>query len=301
MVKLAECNIANFGNITSFSQITEDILREKLNNVIFYDVNNTLDMYKKINDVLYCGDPNKLIDIANCYYDNKILIQAFYIDDSNKQILVKRKINPNDSYTFMDFKFSENPSEICDPYELLDITIEDIMNLIIRQYSYCAVLVRTNLTEENIEIILNTTADIVGNIEIKNDNIIKYMNMRNWLNQNNFDNENADPDKLEEELHKYIYNNGIQYMYSKHNTPIGMFNLIAPITSTEKNHKLSHILNQDVFGDCYLWLEENSESSQEHMTLRLDIELFNKIAHDKCSIDKRKNKLFYNIYYESME
>jgi hypothetical protein len=298
MAKIAVCNLETFKNITSFSQITESIIREKLSNIKFHQINNTLDFYKKINEIIYSQSPDCLIEIANCYYDDKILIQAFYTDNVNSQILVKRKINENDSYTFMDYKHN-----IEDPYHFLDITFDDIINLIVRQHSYIGVLSRSNLEEETVELLINKTSDIIGTMEIKNGEKIKYLDMAHWIKENNYDNENNEnseeiSEKIEEELNKFIYNNGILYLYSKHTSEIGSFNCINPITSNEKNHKLSNILNHDIFGDCYIWLEENSSESQENMILRLDVDLFNKIAHNKCNMNKRKNKLFYNIYYE---
>ena len=87
-----------------FAHLTKIALNDKTHNmnddVSFIEFNGTIDLFKKIHDIF--GD--QMVDVLNCHYDDKYLIQGFYIYSEEGQhddfVLVKRLLNDNDQYVY---------------------------------------------------------------------------------------------------------------------------------------------------------------------------------------------------------
>jgi len=266
----------------------ETMLKDK---VSFHDFNGTAELLKSIQDQL----GKQILDVMTCTYDKDSLTQALYLDTQNvsehdKIVFIKRKINPNDSYTFCEFKDAND-----EKYEYLDVTMNDIIEIIKSKYIRKCVILYANGSMKPLEIIDTTIDKNKGRILIKNsdDNIsdIEYLNIINILN----DLENVQ--NKEQVLSDYLRSAGTNYLYARKETDLIIINYICQTVGTIKNEPMSTLLTDIFLGDAIIWLE--SKMQYDERILDLTPELLTKILD---VVDKKnfrpKNKIFFNIYRE---
>ena len=164
MTKLAILKSLSFGGRQTFAENDSEKIRASIKDKIEYKTfGNTLEMYFKLQEV-YGG--RVALDIINLHYDETFLIQAFTLEDisdnegSHKTIVaVKRFIEDNDTYTFGEF----NPQDISsDRYKFSDVTEDDIVNILRRRSVIKSVLVSSNGSITNDEIIFSNRTNDVG-------------------------------------------------------------------------------------------------------------------------------------------
>lgn len=291
---LAICKFTTAINAKSFSDLSKDKINSVLSNVTYCTINNTSDLFNIVAKSIYNDlPPSTLVDITNCYYDETTLIQTITCDLINVSVVVKRKILPNDSYTYLEY------NENNDPYQYLDVTYDDLYNLIYRQHVYQGVYSESS-KETNVDILVNKTDDVFGQADIRlNDNImsLRYMNLGAWISEKKPKDLEFDNEECQELLNDFINDHRVSHFYSRYDMDVGILHLITKQYCFAKNEKVSELIKDDIFGDVFLWLEEKFDNDASSV-LRLNTELFNKLVKG-MALANAKNKKFYNIYYES--
>lgn len=301
---LAKLSNVSFKSKTSFEELTdESILKFIENKVEFIPFNGTLEMYKISSNIL---NPNnecqKEIDIENCYYDDKYLIQSFTIDNEdekihNEIIFVKRKILPNDTYTFLEYDENNNESDI---YQYENMEMNDVINIIRNKSMIKGVYIDYNGNIMNENIIIGNQNEDVGKFLLKNKNMeIMYLNISNINNKVSTENVNEkDKERMVmEKINAYC----AKHIFLQIDINLGILNCCYESFAENKNELLTKLFNIDIYGDAILFLQKNDEHDKDvEYILDLNKELFEGI-YDIITTNKRQSRdniNFFNIYRE---
>jgi hypothetical protein len=299
MGKLAILKSVSFEVKNNFEDLTNEIIQNYLKDKLeFIDFDNTTNMFKIIKKT-FGENVDADIEVANCYYNNKSVIQSFSVDNDSELlhsniILVKRIISDNDTYTFSEFDPS-NPDS--DNYKYEDITIEDITKIMRKKSVINAIDICCDgkLSNENI-ILLNQNND-VGKILLENKKKeIFYLNVSNIMNKyNNSENENKIDEIIKEKTNAYC----TTHFFTQIDIGLGILNCYCENSSETKNEIISKLINHDIYGNAIVFLQSNFDNDTDTF-LDLDLDLFNRlfdiITNNKKI--KRKNGYFFNIYKE---
>lgn len=265
----------------------------------YHEFENSKDLFTKISTLI-----NNSVEIFNCYYDKEYLIQSFYINTESigyeNILFVKRKININDSYTFLEFS---ETSEI-DLYNYVDITMSDLVKIFKNKYVINGVLVKSNGEIKDVEFIRDYSNDsnihsiIFNETSELSDNSLKYLDVKNIINKIYSDNSITDHDEsinkiMQEEINKHSLN----YIYTQKNIDFCILDYYAQIIGFDKNNIMSELLKDDIYGDIIINLENSLDD--DHRILNTNSDLFlNMYNCIKSKVFKRKNNLYFNIFYE---
>jgi hypothetical protein len=306
MGKLAILKSVQFESKSSFEDVSNEILSKYLKDKVEYvAINNTLDMYHIIQNTFgrYKG-----VEVLNCFYNDKYIIQAINVDDDaekihGKIILVKQGIHDDFSYTFLKFNPNEPDS---DDHQYYDITENDVINVIRSRTVINGVYIPTdadvddngnisgNITNEDI-ITLKNESDI-GKILTKNLNKeLIYLNISNIVNTNQKMDENEMDRIIEGKMNAYCAN----HFFMQIGLGFCILNCYYRTFGNKLNKLLSKLLKQNVFDDAIIFMQSSMNNDTETV-LPLDPETFSKMV--KLMITKKKitpkNKHFFNLYYE---
>ena len=269
----------------TFDCLSVNVFKEYLNDKVEYiDFVNTSDLFIKLNSIfLNAGN----IDVVNCNYDKFHLSQGFCFDNGvddfyHNFVIVKRKINENDSYTYLHFD-----DKLPDPYEYVDITYDDIVSILRNKHVYTGVMIYSSGEIRNTEYInIYDNNTHCGKLILENAQEISYFNMASHFNAS---------DECSDVLSEKINNSNAKYLYTQKNIEICLLNCYSQTEGFVKNEIVSKLFNGDVYGDVFLGLE--NYLNDDVRLLKLDNLLFEKIMHISSSF-KQKNSLFFNVYYE---
>jgi hypothetical protein len=299
MGKLAVLKSVSFEIKRSFDDLSDECIKKYLENKLdFINFNNTYEMFHTVKKTFseYI-DPD--IEVANCYYNKKYIIQSFSVDNENESIhnsivLVKRKINDNDTYTFSEFDPNKPESDV---YNYDDITIEDIEKIIRKKSIINCVDISSDGKVKNENIILLNQNNDVGKILLQNKKTeIFYLNMSNIMNKyNNSEHENRIDEIIREKTNAYC----TSHFFTQIDIGLGILNCYYENSSENKNEVISKLIGHDIYGNAIVFLQSNFDNDTETF-LDLDNDLFNRlfdiITNEKKL--KRKNEYFFNIYRE---
>ena len=275
-----------------------DLLQDK---VKFIEFTNTFEMIKSVTSVL----GNYIMEVLNCSYTDSELIQAFYMEDGTSDVhenlvMVKRKILENDTYTYLKF----DPKDITsDNFEYLDMTIDDIINIIRTKYIHKGIIVDTTESIKEIEYVdsYNDKTDS-GNLTIFKSSTesytIEYLNVKNIMHRlNEKDQGNINESDFSNILAQKLDSSGVNYIYSQMDISVGLLNCYYETVGLSRNNIVSELLGTDVYGDVIVGLENHLNDDSRILTI--DSSIFTKICNFiKNKNFKIKNEYFCNIYYE---
>ena len=279
----------------------KNYLEDKLE---FHDFMDTTDLFKKLSEL----SKSKSLEIFNCAYDSKYVIQAFYYHTESKCydqiIFVKREILENDSYTYLDFD-KDNDKHI-----YVDVNIEDLIKILKNKYVTKGIKITSSNSFEVVEYVNISESGNIGTLFFSDGNTLKYANIKNIINEahntndNNTstdDNTEIKPDDVDEKINKLITetidSNSVNHIYTQKNIDFCLLNYYSQVIGFEKNTMMSEILRDDIYGDIIVGIE-NSLDDDTRM-LNVSINEFKKIhACIQSKIFKRKNMHYFNFYYE---
>jgi hypothetical protein len=299
MGKLVVLKSVSFETKNTFEDLSDEHIKKYLENKIeFIDFNNTTEMFKIVKKT-FGEDIDADIEVANCHYNKKTIIQSFSIDNDNELlhnniILIKRSINDNDTYTFSEFDPSKLESDI---YNYEDMMIEDITKIIKKKSIINCVDIGCDGKIENENIILLNQNNDVGKILLQNKKKeIFYLNISNIVNKHsNSENENKIDEIIKEKTGAYCTN----YFFTQIDIGLGILNCYYENSSENKNEIISKLIGHDIYGNAIIFLQSNFDNDTETF-LDLDSDLFNRLFNiitNGIKI-KRKNNYFFNIYRE---
>lgn len=268
----------------NFEDTTEEKMEKFIdsNNLIkFYDINNSKDLFTILDDIKKVKNCNSFM-LSNRYYTKDTLIQTFITDDRTEKIFVKRKINENDSYTYIDIKVKN-----CECYEYLDVTKKDIIFLLREIFIKKGIMVTpsgmkeieyVNFVPDGTEIkILNTSE---GDISYCDYSVIS----------NDYDEEFERVDEYDKSKCDFV---AFYYDFG-----VGELRLYVQKEANEKNTIISNLVKKDIFGTVFVGLCDKMNVETQNYNLNLDIDLFNTIIQKIDVIKKTEPKVdgLYNIY-----
>lgn len=283
----------------SFSTTGDQISLYLSDKVLFHEFNGTIDLFHKIHEFL----GNNMIEVQNCSYDEKYLIQAFFIEDNSCSvhdniIMVKRLINDDDSYTYL--TATADKLEQNEMFTYLDVSYEDIEVVLRRKTELKCVIVKTNGDVNNVMCSISHNNDTqIGTLSVKTESGNK--KTFNYLDIPLICNKESESGKTSEQIDEIITKKteelNVDFFYSQYHFSMGLLNCYSPIFGKEKNNVMSELLGMDFYGDILISLENNL--NEDERLLDLDSAIFNKIKKifNKTNFEN-KNKLFCNIYYE---
>lgn len=302
MVKLAILKSVSFETKKSFSELSDEYIKnylvDKLN---FIDFNNTIELFQIVKNT-FQGYIDPDIEVTNCHYDRKSIIQSFIVDNENDLIhnniiLYKRKIGENDTYTFSEYNPFDPESDI---YQYEDVTIGDIMNIIKKKSIIKCIDISYDGKLFNENIILLNQNDDVGKILLENKKEDKkreiyYLNMSNIINKYNSENENKIDEIIKEKTNAYC----TTHFFTQIDIGLGILNCYYENSSEVKNELISKLIGHDIYGNVVVFLQSNFDNDTETF-LDLDIDLFQRLSETIIGGKKikRKNGYFFNIYRE---
>jgi len=315
MGKLAVLKNVSFDLRKTFAEI--DKLPEYLKDKIEYiDFTNTLDMHRIIGQVI--GN-RKTIEIVNCGFDDTYLTQAFTeeCDDPTKEchdniLVIKRKINDNDTYTYSEFSF-DNPVD-SDRYVFAEITFQDIIDIVARKSMSNGVYVRagdmnySNVT--NTSILFCADTDDVGRIQIRDNNKntnttnmskeIVYLNLANIVNSQHDDSRENNQEEISRMIQEKANAYCSEYIFTQISKGFVILNCYYQTFGKTKNEIMSSMLGTDIYGDAILLLQSCTNEDTE-TRFNIDVECFKKL-HKLLTCGRQKivpkNTHFFNIYHE---
>jgi len=276
----------------------ESYISDKLE---YHEFHNSKDLFLKISTLL-----NKSVEVFNCYYDKEYLIQSFYIDSESegyeKIIFVKRKLNNNDSYTFLEFS---ETSDI-DLYNYVDMSMSDLVTIFKNKYVINGVIIKSNDEIKNVEFVRIYSPDtnihsIVFNDKVDHDiKSIKYLDIKNIINKTYNDDNIENHDEIFNKLiEEQINTHSLNYVYTQKNIDFCILDYYAQIIGFDKNNIMSELLKEDIYGDIIINLENSLDD--DHRILNTNTDLFLKIYNCiKSKVFKRKNTLYFNMFFEFM-
>lgn len=281
----------------SFDEIqNEKIIKSLAGKLDFYKIQNATELFYTLQNIF--GEKSN-IDITNCKFDGEYLYQSFSVDKDNEKlhenlVITKRKIKHDDTYTFLGFNPNIPETDI---YEFVDLTIDDIVNIIKKKSLLPALIIKDNgdIVKENL-LYLNRNDD-VGKILLESNNKeILYLNIANIINgQKNLENENLIESIIKEKTAAY----GTNYCFTQISIGLSLFNCFYHSFAEKKNEIMSNLLQHDIYGDSIIFLQNNSDNDTDTV-IDLNKELFEKIFDIVVNNKKlkRQNPHFFNIYRE---
>lgn len=275
--------------------------------ISFHEFNNTLELFNKIHEIL----GNKMVEVLNCYYDDKYLIQAFYLENLSNDnyehiILVKRYINENDSYTYLGV--DSVSLQTVDDFKYMNMEFNDVKNILKNKTKNKGVLVRDSGELYNVDYKIITNPNR-NNKTISNDDIsgeivvngihcaksIKYINIPVLLNI--YEKDNLSEEQFANLILTKMNETGSTHYYMQHKFDLGILNCYCNAYGQTLNSIISSILKDNIYGDVLVCLENHL--NDDSRILDLNIETFNGIIKIMSKKNfEQKNKLFCNIFYE---
>jgi hypothetical protein len=286
------------------SNINKLDIRNRFNEgVTFHDFTGTEDLFKQIYQLM----GNNMLEIINSSYDSQTVTQAVYIENDShmhqKMIILKRNLRQDDSYTFLEFQ--PNLPEL---YEYVNVTYDDLVEMVYQKYVHCGIIVNSNGSVHNIDYIYKDDINDpnYGNIIYKKcteDSLheIKYLHLINIMQQlkDGYSNENEemDSDKFNKLLEDKMNELNCTHLYSQRDFSMGTFNCYCPVFGENKNEIVSKILGDTVGGNVIITLE--TKLNNDERLLNLSDTLFQSILQTiQNSNYVPKNKHYFNIYHE---
>lgn len=281
----------------SFNVTTNQLQLYLADKVLFCEFDGTINLFNKIHELL--GD--NMIEVQNCDYDEKYLVQAFYVENTDNSsydniILVKREIIDNDTYTYLGLENQQSS----DKFVFSDVNFDDIEKILRRKMECKAVIVKE--FGDICNIVYSTTYNknsSSGKIKIKmesgNEKEFTFLNVNSIMikEQEN----NTAEDQLNDILLKKIEETNSTFLYSQHEFPMGILNLYSPVFGKNKNNTMSNFTGSDFYGDIVVCLENHL--NEDSRILDMNIETFVQILElSKINDFKPKNHHFCNIFYE---
>lgn len=289
MFKLAILNKVSFEAKKSYAEVELNTLIQYLENkVTFKDFTNAKDIFQIVANTFAIKD----IDITLCWYDKDYLIHSFTIDNPNEEIhdniiMVKRKIGKD--YICNCIKETD-----IDTYEYIDITLTDIANILRKKTIISGIYIDADSCIRNESLLYLNNNDDVGKMLLTNNKELFYLNIINIIQQNK-DNNN----KIDEEIQQRINDYKTDYCFTQISIGTWIMCCFYQIHNDTKNEMLSQLLNENIYGDAYIYFKSNTEFDKESI-LDIDTVLFKKIynLHTNPRKIKREHEYFFNIYRE---
>lgn len=283
--------------------VTKDNLKLRFDNgVKFFDFSGTKDLFTQMNKIM----GTNMLELINCSYDKTTVIQSAYIENDTctdqKIIFFKRKLNVDDSYTFLEFN-PENP----DIYQYESITKDDLVDILYNKHIHNGIISYADGNIENIEYtyIDNKDDDTYGSIMYKRNGSlysIKYLNlvsiMQNLKNDSdNNQSENIDEGAFNEKIQEKITQLECTHIYGPLDFSLGTFNCYYPFIGNQHNDTVTNLLGREIHGNVLITLETCLNNDER--LLNLDNVLFDSIVKTiKKPNFKPKNRHYFNIYHE---
>lgn len=268
--------------------------------VTFHDFDGTINMFRKINELI----GNGMIEIINCDYNETYLMQAFFLENIENEIyenilITKRKINPNDTYIYT----TESELLVKDDFEHVDVTFEDIERIMLRKYNLEGVQIEDDGVMSNIY--YNVTYDkntytgllniTIGEHNNSVTNSVKFLNYPALVKLHEKD--NLTPEQFEKMVSDLINESQCQYYYTQKEFGLGLFNCYCPLFGASKNEIMSKMMGENICGNSYIGLENHLNN--DNIMIPLNVNMVNKILKFLSVTDfKQKNGSFCNIFYE---
>lgn len=275
----------------------DDLTSEHIKNSIEtdeYKISSTLDLLHNIRDIFKITD-KIIMDVHNIYYDKNTLIQSIVTpNDVNSEIIVKRKLRNNDTFTFMEHDINDQNSV---DYEYLDLTQNELLSVLMSKHIHRGIYVEDTGDISHFEYIFNSGDDLFGSILIKMNNKIneiKFLNLQNVMS--NLDENEDSGEKINKILSK---ENSIVHMCSYHNIGVGIITCISQCHGFKINERMKTLFNFNVFGNCYIGLSDYV--NEQARIIDLDTNLYNKMMNNVKILNqdyKPKNDVFCNIHNE---
>ncbi len=280
----------------SFAVTNTNIGLHLSDKVSFHEFNGTIQLFRKINELL----GNGMVEILNCDYDETYLMQAFYLENMNDDvyeniIITKRKINQNDQYVYT----TEPELLVKDDFEHVDITMTDIERIMLRKCSTSGVQIEDNGTMTNINYNIVYDNDLhTGTLSVTINGYsqsLKFLNYPSLVKLHERD--NLTSEQFSKAVSDKVVESQAQYFYTQKEFGLGLFNCYCPLFGHEKNEIMSKLLSENISGTSYIGLENHLNEDSRIMSL--DTTMVNKILKFMSTTGfKQKNGIFCNIYYE---
>jgi len=268
----------------------EDIEMNLKNSFEIHTYKTTMDLFKLMQSLLGEG----LIQIINCEYDDKTVIQACYLDKKlsddelhKNMLFYKRKINENDTYTFMNYETTN--------YNYVDVSIDDIKQILQNKFKHKGVIVTFDgdLIDVEYSQFVNPNEN-VGTMKIKGIKEDYYKEFKYYLVSNMHD--KFEDENFESLLSNELMKENTEFVEDKLNLNICALNLYYKLTDTKCNDTISKLRNAKICGDVLVGLE-NIHNDDDRI-FNLNSETFEKLLKFDINTNKSKNSCFCNVYYE---
>lgn len=301
MTKFALLKNVSF-NFSETDVLSNEFLESCLDGkVFFHEFEGTTDLFEKIHTHL----GKCMVEILNCKYNETHLLQAFYPENTPGEVhenlvIVKRKINENDSYTFLEFDYS-NPST--DIYTYCDVLLIDIIDILNSKYNHKGVIVHSDNSINNIIFYDKYNKETYsGELKITKSNgsvdTYKYISINSIVSKH--ENDNLSPEDFSKVIQEHIDRTESNYLYAQRDFGLGILNCYYQMIGIMKNDTISKLIGDEIYGDVVVGLENNL--NDDSRILNLDKGLFDKIIKlTQIENFAPKNQYFCNIYKELLD
>ena len=251
----------------------------------FVNFDNITDLINSISIII-----NNNIEIFNAYYDDKYLIQSFYYDDPEssmfeKMVFVKRKIQKDDSYTYIGHEYDD------DFYEFLDVTIDDLVKIFKNKYIINGVKIMATGQIYNIQYIKNkTNSKYCEILHFNGIPSLKYLDISHIVNT-------YSDDKINDKITKYTAKYSSEYIYIQKHIDFCILDMYSESSGIVKNEIASLLISDTIYGDVIINCQNILNEDKRILYTDKDL-IINIINVIKSKSLKIKNNNIFNIYYE---
>lgn len=297
MSTILECKPIDKQN--NLSNFTLDKMCNKSNisksiDIKSHTISSTKDLIIKLGQIMQITSTD-ILDVTNVWYDDKYIVQSIICEMRPlSQIYIKRVLEENDSYTFMDHPI-DGPID----YQYQDLSEDDFLNIVYSFYVQKGLCIKTDGTMKEIIHMITFTDDEYGKMEYKEDGITKEIKFVNMENVTRKFKEDDDVDDVQEKIKNLFENSGATHIYSKMHVGLGLLTNVTPYSALIINDKMSRLHSNEIWGDVYVGLCDNNKSTPK--SIDLTRELFEKILNKRNILNQSyKNgtpdSSFCNIY-----
>ncbi len=302
-MSVAFCKLISPISCSTFTDLSNDSIMNSLE-IVTQSIQTTHELYLFINKMfpslsdISDKSNNIIFDVENSYYNEDYILQSIILNDNDDQrIVVKRKI-PDDKFTYTFLEYNHDNPDF--DFSYMDVTNTDLSLLFRKKFIHLGICIGEFDVSE-LQYIIDYNHDknnnigsfIYSNNEQKehHDNIL-FLNALSIANADN-------TEDTENKLNAILDNDkNIQFIYTYKKSNVCALGCIIPVIGHFKNNIASSLFGEDIWGECYLMLDDNINS--DNTIIDLSKTLFDKIIYYQQHSDKlvRKNPHFFNIYRE---
>lgn len=258
-----------------FSNFTPDKFNDTME-IYVHTITGTKELYGKIKDLL-APPTGHFLDVNNVWYTDKLLVQSIVsTSDPANELVIKRNIIPNDTYTFLEYDHKTDTND----FTYVSLNADDIYDIIKSQYVHKGVYAQEDGKMIDVELLFQPH-EYIGTLHIKENETIGHVK---YINSQLIAGDCKEGEDASEKISKILEENkDITHIYSQHDVGFGILTCVTEIFGFGENDNMKKLIGCDIWGNCYVAISDNNNHTS-HM-LNLSVDEMNKLVANYTKLD----------------